>query len=81
MERKFVFDEYDLGHGCDGVLALTVGGGDPVVARLEVRVLLAEGFPVTQKNRGSALRGFAGDVQIVHAARILSGTAVPAVLV
>ena len=50
----------------DGLLALAVRGGDPVVARLEVGVFLPEGFPVVKEDGGAAARGVLSNFEIVH---------------
>jgi len=54
----------DRGH--DGLLALAVGIGDPVVARLEVRVLAPEVLPVAEQDGGALSRGVNGEIEVVH---------------
>jgi hypothetical protein len=50
----------------DGRFGLAVGGRNPIVARLQVRVVLAELLPVPHQHRGAAPRGFGGDFEVVH---------------
>ena len=54
--------------GDDCVLALAIGGGDPVVARFDIRVVFSEVFPVVEKDFGAAAGSFGGDLDVVQAA-------------
>ena len=51
--RTLLIDERD-----DRQLALAIGGRDPVVARLRVRIRFSELLPILEKDCGAASRGF-----------------------
>jgi len=52
--------------GDDGRFALAIRPRHPVVARLQIRVFLAELFPIFQQHRGPQARRIFGNLNVLH---------------